>query len=362
MSMTTRGGSEQADNIVRAINNEPEEGLGQIEFFDWDEAMLKKEIDSFRKRYYALPDNDDYDAWAPISDQQLKDMELRFAICRIKAHKMLKGEDLSIAELRNMYPPAMLEEEGYFRRVERHFEWYFDRKYCEFAHLEDYQRLALRNPYHYLDWEFYHKNCNTLQGDREYVYFWEKLSSKTKWLKNFRSAKVSEQERVELEVFYHAVKIAGECTHCFTPLLHNGYNECLWSVRYDKTRYEDSASLYFDIWKLVAKQKMSFKDALDQVKEKGMRSSCHFELEVELDSDRGLLIGPVTQHYYTYVAEINGNVPEDEAYEKVMEAVKKFVGKSKSYYDYAKKKLDIAEKIGLVLPSPTWQNSSEVTA
>ena len=34
--------------------------------------------------------------------------------------------------------------------------------------------------YHYLDWEFYHKNCNTLQGDREYVYFWEKLSSKTK--------------------------------------------------------------------------------------------------------------------------------------------------------------------------------------
>ena len=34
--------------------------------------------------------------------------------------------------------------------------------------------------YEYLDWEFYHKNCNTLQGDREYVYFWEKLSSKTK--------------------------------------------------------------------------------------------------------------------------------------------------------------------------------------
>ena len=50
--------------------------------------MLKKEIDSFRKRYYALPDNDDYDAWAPISDQQLKDMELWFAICRIKAHKV----------------------------------------------------------------------------------------------------------------------------------------------------------------------------------------------------------------------------------------------------------------------------------
>ena len=46
---------------------------------------------------------------------------------------------------------------------------------------------------------------------------------------------------------------------------------------------------------------MSFKDALDQVKEKGMRSSCHFELEVELDSDRGLLIGPVTQHVVAFL-------------------------------------------------------------
>jgi len=57
---------------------------------------------------------------------------------------MLNGEDLSIAELRNMYPPAMLEEEGYFRRLEPHFEWYFDPEYCEFTRLEDYQRLALR--------------------------------------------------------------------------------------------------------------------------------------------------------------------------------------------------------------------------
>ena len=55
---------------------------------------------------------------------------------------MLNGEDLSIAELRNMYPPAMLEEEGYFRRLEPHFEWYFDPEYCEFTRLEDYQRLA----------------------------------------------------------------------------------------------------------------------------------------------------------------------------------------------------------------------------
>ena len=41
---------------------------------------------------------------------------------------------------------------------------------------------------------------------------------------------------------------------------------------------------------------MSFKDALDQVKEKGMHSLCHFELKIELDSDQPWLIGPVTKH------------------------------------------------------------------
>ncbi|KAG2545009.1 hypothetical protein PVAP13_9KG400518 [Panicum virgatum] len=321
LGMTARDGSEQA---LRPINHEPEQGLGQIEGFDcWDDAMLKEEIDYFYKRYHALPANDDYEAWAPISDHQLQDMELRFAICRIKAHKMLKGEDLSVAELRNMYPPAMLEEEEHFRWVERDFEWYFDPKYCEFAHLEDYQRLALRDTYEYLDWEFYHKNCNTLQGDREYVYFWEKLSSKTKWIKNFRGAKPSERERFERVVFYHVVKIARECTNCFTPLLDNGYSEYLCSIRFDNTWYEDYASLYFDIWKLVAKQKMTFKDALDQVKEKGMHSLCHFELKIELDSDQPWLIGPVTKHYNTYVAEIKETVPEGDAYKMVMEAVKK---------------------------------------
>ena len=86
--MTARDGSEQADNIARAINNEPEEWLGQIEGFDWDDPIVKEEVASFLKRYNALPVDDDYDAWAPISDQQLKDMELWFAICRIKAHKV----------------------------------------------------------------------------------------------------------------------------------------------------------------------------------------------------------------------------------------------------------------------------------
>ena len=36
------------------------------------------------------------------------------------------------------------------------------------------------------------------------------------------------------------------------------FQDYLWSVRYDKTAYEDFASFYFDLWKLVAKQKVGF--------------------------------------------------------------------------------------------------------
>nr|CAB3492777.1 unnamed protein product [Digitaria exilis] len=87
----------------------------------------------------------------------------------------------------------------------------------------------------YEQWEYYRKTCNTLQGDQEYIQFWEKLSSETK--------------------------------------------------------------------------------------------------------------------YQTYLAHIDENFSEDRAHILIREAVEIFVSRHKTYYDYAKKKLDIAEKIGLIVPS-----------
>lgn len=31
----------------------------------------------------------------------------------------------------------------------------------------------------YEDWEYYRKTCSTLEGDQQFIQFWEKLSSKT---------------------------------------------------------------------------------------------------------------------------------------------------------------------------------------
>uniref|UniRef100_A0A0D9VAA5 Uncharacterized protein n=1 Tax=Leersia perrieri TaxID=77586 RepID=A0A0D9VAA5_9ORYZ len=258
-----RDDSEQADKVVHVIDHEGEQGLGQIEGLDWDEAMLEKEMDTLFKRYTGLPDTDDDEAWALMDDQQLKDMELRFALCRIKAHKILNGEVVSDAELIKIYPPDILEENGYFRWLEHDFEC-GPLLVCLFAWVVISKHLInteMTVNDEYLHWDLYHNTRSTLKSDQEFVYFWETLSSKTE--------------------------------------------EYLWSVKFDKTWCEDFACLYFEIWKLVAKQKMSLKDALDQVKEKFMRSMCRSDLEAEFDSDRQFSPGPVTNQYNTYVAEID---------------------------------------------------------
>ncbi|CAD6207225.1 unnamed protein product [Miscanthus lutarioriparius] len=103
------------------------------------------------------------------------------------------------------------------------------------------------------------------------------------------------------------------------------------------------ARLYFEIWKRVAKQKMNFKDALDEVKDKAMWPFNWAEVKTEIETD----------NYKTYVAGIDKNLEEgDEAYWLIVEAVKKNVPRLKTYYDYAKKKLGIAEKLGLIPSMP----------
>ncbi|CAN6333670.1 unnamed protein product [Urochloa humidicola] len=64
--------------------------------------------------------------------------------------------------------------------------------------------------------------------------------------------------------------------------------------------------------------------------------------------DYGPKSGPLKLNYDTYVAYINARVCENEAHLRIKEAVKKFVPKLKTYYDYARKKLDIASKIGVI--------------
>lgn len=52
---------------------------------------------------------------------------------------------MDYADLKVIYPENVLESKGYFKFYERHFDWYFDPEYCNYARFQDYQRLVLRN-------------------------------------------------------------------------------------------------------------------------------------------------------------------------------------------------------------------------
>ena len=43
-----------------------------------------------------------------------------------------------------IFPPSVLEDNGYYDHYECHFDWFFDPTYCKFARVEDYQRMVLR--------------------------------------------------------------------------------------------------------------------------------------------------------------------------------------------------------------------------
>ncbi|KAG0543883.1 hypothetical protein BDA96_02G227300 [Sorghum bicolor] len=333
---------EQPDKIVHVFNEEEIEGL------DWSDAKLREQIHVYLdKLNFSLPDEDD-EFWSLYDDQELKKLNERLALHRVRAHKISEGallEELDDEKLIQEYPPAILEDEEYFQWYEKDFEWYFDPNCCRFVGFQDYQRLVLRDDRQYLRWGEYHKTYMTYQGDQEYVKFYETVSRETKWLENFVDASMDEWLRYETLAMYKAMKIAAGCNNILPTLIHTGFNEYLWDVKCNGT-YDDYASLYLEIWKRVAKEKMSFLSAVKEIHDQDMCSPCLIQMKIELGC--APTSGGLRTNYDRYLADLDGEVEQNEAHSIILEAVKKFVPKQKSYYDYVIKKLDIARKNGVI--------------
>ncbi|TVU44481.1 hypothetical protein EJB05_03924 [Eragrostis curvula] len=354
LGKTARDGNEEYEEIVRFINHTYQ---GQIEGFDWGVDEINEKIERYREQLNpGLPDDsDDDEFWGYNDEIRCAEQNQRIALYRIRALKE-EARKLDDADLRAMYPPATLEREGYLKWNMCGLEYYFDPNYRKNAHLEDYQRLMLRDNGEYEDWEYYCETCNTLEGDQQFIQFWEELSTGTK-VSKIGLFIVSEQAhlRIETVAFYHALKIAAGFPKIFGTLICSGFSEYIWSVRFDNTWYKYYVGFYHSIWTRVAKGKMDFKEALRQVYEEGIHNLCRSQLKVELDDldeDEMSRPGPVQQRYETYVAGIDGGVTQDRSRELILDAVKRFILKRKIYYDYARKKLDIAEKIGLITSTP----------
>ncbi|CAL5068476.1 unnamed protein product [Urochloa decumbens] len=337
-----------SDRIGHAMDHEQE---AQLECLDWDSKKLEVETQFYLDQLdVGPPDDDDDDKfWAEYEEPELTQLKERLALYRIIAHKISKKKQpLDDVDLKKRYTPPILKEQGYFEGYELSLEWYFSPEYCMYVGFQDYQRLVLRDTNDYHKWKRYCKENSTYEADREFVKFYEKLASQTKWIERFLIDKKLEWGKIKCIALYQAAKIATGFENIYRPLLYFCFTEFTWSVWFDYSFYWTRARLFFEIWKRVAKQKMNFKDALKQIYEQDMFSSINYEIKCELECNAKS--GSMKVDYDTYTAHIEGEVQEDKAFLSIMERIKKFVPKLKTYYDYVKKKLHVAEKIRLIPP------------
>jgi hypothetical protein len=226
--------------------------LEEIDGLDWDDDKLEKEVDACLRQ---LKDNPfvylggaiDDEALTILDEQEQRELDRRLALCRLRAH-WEKYHDIDDQELSVLFPYNDLDDYGYFVDWEGSFEWYFDRAYCQYADFQDYQRLVVRNinDCEYEDWEFYRSTCSTLEGDQDYVQFWEKLSSTTQLIDWHIKSSTCEQRNEKL-FYYHTLKIAAEHPNVYKTLVNSGFYEFIRRLRITFISSLGCADFYFEM-------------------------------------------------------------------------------------------------------------------
>ncbi|TVU50379.1 hypothetical protein EJB05_01749 [Eragrostis curvula] len=339
------------EEITSVLNQE--EGQ-QTECFDWDPSDIGKTVVFYVSKVdwgYTCGDDDEF--WAELEGPELAKLKERLALYRIRAHELFEeGREQDVEVLEKEYSSSMLEAEGYFEDYEEDFEWYFDLKRCIYVGFEDYQRLMFRNTQTYLSFNHYQRINGTYLSDREFVKFYEKLEKETKpWVNHLENGKL-EWKKFEALAFYQALKTAAGFRKITEDIFSLSLEEFMGGVQRECFTLKEHALLYFEIWKLVTVQKMDFCCALKQIQEQNICPIFTFDLELELryEAERegyGLTQpGFIKANYDSFVAEICPDAIE--AQQLILDAVKIFIPKPMTYYDYVKKKLDVAEKIQLI--------------
>lgn len=301
------------------------------DLLNMDDETLSNKILHFSKllnivspvRDYTLVHNDD----------QLIKLHEQLALYRIRAYELTvnrKLAKLDDVDLKREYPPSKLYDKGFFTHYEERLEWYFDPELYWHPRFDNYQRLVLRYG-GYLDLDFYRSILNTYEEDLAYVQYFEALANKTKWIEDYLGDSTIERDKIKGVARMQSLETAAGFPNVSPLLVLHCFDEYFNSICSD---YSDKrlCVLYFEIWKLVAKGKMSFKEALLEVN----------RLENTQDISRW------KDHYDARVAGIDKMASDDEARQLIREAIIRMDPKPKYYLDYARKKLDIAKDIGLV--------------
>ncbi|KAM3399772.1 hypothetical protein ACQJBY_004923 [Aegilops geniculata] len=312
-----------------------------------------------------LPARPDVDISTELDAVQLKELNVRHALYRIKYYQLSQNvpeDKLCYDKLKEDYPPSRLEEERFFKCYEKDgkLDWSFHPDYCKLAGLEDYQRLVPQNygGYDYVRWDEYHKEFHSYEIEQEYVKYCEELSKKLKWMEAYvlKEQTFLMRGMILTRGTFQAMKIATDFSKIHANLAFSGFYEWFKSMAFDVTNYKEFDVLYYEIWQRCNHEK-KFRDALDEVYELNRFPLSQNRMRCALENDT--FCSEFEEEFLGFTAclkefaEDKSQITEDKALELIAEALRKETPKPKFYEDYCRKKMDIAQAIGLIPSVPS---------
>uniref|UniRef100_A0A8I7BC51 Uncharacterized protein n=1 Tax=Hordeum vulgare subsp. vulgare TaxID=112509 RepID=A0A8I7BC51_HORVV len=346
---------EEADKEICRLN---ELGLGDTVSHEGYLVHLKQ-----------LPRKPDVDTSTELDAVQLKELNDCHASYRLKYYyhyqlsQHVPEDKLCYDKLKENYPAGhrpmgqrsfmCLEEDG-------ELDWSFHLDYCKLAGLEDYQRLVPRNygGFEYANWDEYHKDCHSYEIEQGYVKYCEALPNKLKWIEAYVLNKPPSLMwgKILTRGTYQAIKIATDFSEIYEGLAFSGFYEWLDSMGFDVCCYNEFDGLYYEIWQRYTVEK-NFRDALYEVYELNMFPLRHERMRRALENDT--FSSDLEEEFLACTAcleefaEDKSLITEDKARELIAEALRKETQKLKFYEDYCRKKIDIAQAIGLISSIPS---------
>lgn len=299
-----------------------------------------------------------YLPWAPrLQGKALQELEDRFCRLRFSEYKLLKeGDGQSWGEVvtdtvpvsdypeevwrwRNPYKPGLVSARGLF-------DWTIDPNYFDLAELDDYRRILPLNVHidDYLVWEDYRLTFSSYKIDKEYVKYWDELPKKIKWIEEYMHLDFEEFEIYRQIGDGQALMIAVGFNHLPASLATRAYDEYLYTLKFDLECRKGFDHLYFEVWKRVFKQEMSFQEALkDIISSEKLPAPLFSRIESAINGDDSLLYQ--FNICMRHVQELVVGDDEGAVLKHITDAVYTKIERAKLYVDFVKKKLEVARRI-----------------
>ncbi|XP_037417076.1 uncharacterized protein LOC119280275 [Triticum dicoccoides] len=327
------GGSGELDSSSSLMDDITDED------FQADDARLRSHI------------VDEVDTEDRLHEEEANRISHKYARYRLKACMLLKGVPIDDAAFDSQYPPDLPLDNHRLYLEDEALGWWFDLGTSSPATLSDYQRLVPCNEggVEYESWSEYREFYSTPETDRDYLLYWEMIVKDLKWIEEHALKGYMEWSELHGKAWRQAVRIATRFENIPLSLAYYGFQE------YTTSRYlafvKDLDSLFFEIWKLVNRQ-MSFRDAMEHVYEENPFPLRKRDLEHELSHPVSL---GLEEQFRRCTEGISKEVPGWIARVLISQEVSFKCDLPRRYVQYARKKLKIAEVIGLI-------SKAEITA